>query len=254
MVGSVIHELAIPSGRVLFAWHSLDHVGLDESHQSIGPQFDYFHANSVDMDGQGNLLISARNTWGVYKVSRKTGEVMWRLGGKKSDFEMGPGTVFAWQHDARFHEHGRLISLFDDGADPKVEPQSRALDAHARHQADARPPDAQVHAPACAPRDAHGQRAAAPERQHARRLGERAVLHRVRAERRRAVRRAAAERAGRRTVPSASPGSASRRLPPKLVTRPARPAGSAMRAGTARPRWPRGSSSPGAAPARCRRP
>ena len=127
VVGSVIHELEIPSGRVLFAWHSLDHVGLDESHQSIGPQFDYFHANSVDMDGQGNLLVSARNTWCVYKVSRKTGEVMWRLGGKKSDFEMGPGTVFAWQHDARFHEHGRVISLFDDGADPKAEPQSRAL-------------------------------------------------------------------------------------------------------------------------------
>ena len=127
VVGSVIHELAIPSGRVLFAWHSLDHVALDESHQTIGPQFDYFHANSIDIDGQGNLLISARNTWAVYKVSRKTGEVIWRLGGKKSDFAMGAGTVFAWQHDARFHEHGQLISLFDDGADPKAEPQSRAL-------------------------------------------------------------------------------------------------------------------------------
>jgi Arylsulfotransferase (ASST) len=127
VVGSVIHELAIPSGRVLFAWHSFDHVALDESHQTIGPQFDYFHANSIDVDGQGNLLISARNTWAVYKVRRKTGEVIWRLGGKKSDFEMGPGTVFAWQHDARFHEHGRLISLFDDGADPKAEPESRAL-------------------------------------------------------------------------------------------------------------------------------
>ena len=127
VVGSVIHELAIPSGRVLFAWHSLDHVALDESYQTIGPQFDYFHANSVDMDGQGNLLISARNTWAVYKVSRKTGAVIWRLGGKKSDFTMGHGTVFAWQHDARFHEHGRVISLFDDGAEPKAEPQSRAL-------------------------------------------------------------------------------------------------------------------------------
>ncbi|MGZ4439672.1 MAG: arylsulfotransferase family protein [Gaiellaceae bacterium] len=127
VVGSVIHELAIPSGRVLLAWHSLDHVGLDESHQTIGPQFDYFHANSIDMDGQGNLLISARNTWAIYKVSRKTGEVIWRLGGKKSDFAMGAGTVFAWQHDARFHEHGRLVSLFDDGAEPKAEPESRAL-------------------------------------------------------------------------------------------------------------------------------
>jgi hypothetical protein len=127
VVGGVVQELEIPSARVLFEWRSLDHVGLDESHQTIGPQFDYFHINSIDVDGDGNLLISARNTWAVYKVSRKNGKVIWRLGGKKSDFAMGKGTVFAWQHDARHHEEGRVISVFDDGADPKVEPQSRAL-------------------------------------------------------------------------------------------------------------------------------
>jgi hypothetical protein len=42
---------------------------------------------------------------------------------------MGPGTAFAWQHDAREHQtaQGTLISLFDDGASPKVQPQSRGL-------------------------------------------------------------------------------------------------------------------------------
>ena len=127
VVGGVVQELEIPSGRVLFEWKSLDHVGLDESHQTVGPAFDYFHINSIDVDGDGNLLVSARNTWAVYKLSRKTGRVIWRLGGKKSDFAMGPGTTFAWQHDARHHEEGRVISVFDDGADPKVAPQSRAL-------------------------------------------------------------------------------------------------------------------------------
>jgi hypothetical protein len=52
--------------------------------------------------------------------------VIWRLGGKKSDFQMGPGTRFAWQHDARPHDGG-LLSLFDDGAAPKVQPESRGL-------------------------------------------------------------------------------------------------------------------------------
>jgi hypothetical protein len=51
---------------------------------------------------------------------------MWRLGGKRSDFAMGPGTTFAWQHDARAHGGG-VLTLFDDGAAPEVEPQSRAL-------------------------------------------------------------------------------------------------------------------------------
>jgi hypothetical protein len=112
---------------VLFEWRSLDHVAVEETHAIYtGHPLDYFHVNSIDLTADGNLLVSARNTWGVYKVSRKTGEVLWRLGGKRSDFEMGKGTVFAWQHDARHHGNG-LISVFDDGAAPQVEPQSRAL-------------------------------------------------------------------------------------------------------------------------------
>lgn len=127
VVGGVVQELALPSGKVLFEWRSLDHVALSESHQSIGPRFDYFHVNSVDLASDGNLIVSARNTWAVYKISRRTGRVIWRLGGKRSDFRMGPGTSFAWQHDARELDGGRLLSLFDDGGDPRVEPQSRGL-------------------------------------------------------------------------------------------------------------------------------
>jgi hypothetical protein len=128
VVGGVIQELEVPSARVLWEWHSFDHVGIDESHQGIGPQFDYFHINSVDVDSAGNFLVSARNTWAVYKVSRETGQVQWRLGGKKSDFAMGPGTTFAWQHDARHHGAGdRFISIYDDGAAPPVEKHSRAI-------------------------------------------------------------------------------------------------------------------------------
>ena len=52
--------------------------------------------------------------------------MIWRLGGKNSDFQMGPDTLFAWQHDARPRGE-QLVSLFDDGAAPKVQPQSRGL-------------------------------------------------------------------------------------------------------------------------------
>ncbi len=127
VVDSLVQELEIPSGRVLWEWRSLDHVGLDESYAKVGPRYDYFHLNSIDLDDAGELLISARNTWAVYKVSRRTGDVLWRLGGKKSDFQMGTGTGFAWQHDARIHDGGRRISIFDDGAAPQVQPQSKGL-------------------------------------------------------------------------------------------------------------------------------
>ena len=78
------------------------------------------------VDTDGNLLVSARNTHALYEVDRHTGKVLWRLGGKKSDFTMGKGTVFNWQHDARRHGDG-TISVFDDGAFPKLEDHSRAL-------------------------------------------------------------------------------------------------------------------------------
>src|SRR5207248_1244606 len=74
--------------------------------------FDYFHINSVELGGDGNLLISARNTHAVYEIDRRTGAVLWRLGGRRSTFDMGPGTTFAWQHDARW-PRPTTISLFD---------------------------------------------------------------------------------------------------------------------------------------------
>ncbi len=127
LVGGVVHELAIPSGRVLHEWKSLDHVDITESYQGIGPKYDYFHINSIDIDADGDLLVSARNTWTLYKVDRESGEIKWRLGGKKSDFTMGPGTNFEWQHDARHHGNGSRISLFDNAAAPAKEKQTRIL-------------------------------------------------------------------------------------------------------------------------------
>ena len=128
VIGGIVQEIAIPSARVLFEWRSLDHVAIDEAYATYtGHAFDCFHINSVDVDADGNLLVSARNTWAVYKLDSETGRVIWRLGGKRSDFQMGPGTRFAWQHDARHHDEGRLISIFDNGAAPPVAPQSRVL-------------------------------------------------------------------------------------------------------------------------------
>lgn len=130
VIGGVVQEIELPSGRVLFEWRSLDHVDIAESHQpySTTGAYDYFHVNSIELDHDDNFLVSARNTWAVYKIDRGTGNVLWRLGGKKSDFKMGAGTGFAWQHDARRQGGSNyLVSLFDDGAAPAVQPQSKAL-------------------------------------------------------------------------------------------------------------------------------
>jgi hypothetical protein len=125
-----VQEIDIATGRVLFEWHSLGHVRLDESYERPPKKqslpYDYFHVNSIDEDADGNLLVSARNTHAVYKIDRRSGDILWRLGGKRSDFAMGPGTRFAWQHDARRRPDG-TITLFDNEAAPRVGPESRGL-------------------------------------------------------------------------------------------------------------------------------
>jgi hypothetical protein len=122
---SIVQEIDIATGKVLFEWHSLDHVGIEDSWSPILSPFDYFHVNSIDVDLDGNLLVSARNTWGIYKLDRKTGAVIWRLGSKTSDFDLGPGAQFMYQHDARAHSDG-TITLYDDGPGNDSH-QSRAM-------------------------------------------------------------------------------------------------------------------------------
>jgi hypothetical protein len=130
MVSSA-QEIDIATGKVLFEWNSLDHVPLAESRQTFAGvsatvPYDYFHINSVSLASDGDLLISSRNTWTVYKVSRSTGAIQWRLGGKKSDFTAGPGATFYWQHDSRMVAPD-LLSVFDNGSTPPEEAMSRGL-------------------------------------------------------------------------------------------------------------------------------
>jgi len=131
VLDSVVQEIDIPTGLVLFQWDSLDHVPLTESETAYpaGTQhpYDYFHVNSIQQDTDGNLVVSGRNTWAAYKIDHGTGAVLWRLGGRRSTFRIGSSAQFAFQHDIRIHP-GNLVTLFDDGAGPPyVHKQSRAI-------------------------------------------------------------------------------------------------------------------------------
>ena len=123
-----VQEVDLKSGRVLSDWNSLEHVGIDESLQPAphhGQGYDFFHLNSVAETDDGNLLISARNTCAIYKVDRSTGKVMWRLGGKRSDFHLSSAAHFWWQHDAR--PHGASVMTVFDNEGPDKAKQSRGL-------------------------------------------------------------------------------------------------------------------------------
>ncbi|MEA2147116.1 MAG: hypothetical protein QOG59_2703 [Solirubrobacteraceae bacterium] len=133
VLDAVIQEVDVKTGLLLFQWDSLDHVPLQASYLGLpapNQAFDYFHVNSVHEDPDGSLIVSSRNTWAAYKISRQDGHVMWTLGGKHSSFAMGPGAAFAFQHDVRVDAAGDArVTVFDDGAGPpSVHAQSRAIE------------------------------------------------------------------------------------------------------------------------------
>jgi len=129
-----VQEVSLATGKVLFEWHSAKHVSPAESYLPLGKKaggfkspYDYFHINSVALDTDGSLIVSARHTSAVYDIRKSDGKIVWRLGGKKSDFTFGAGAKFAWQHDARRQTDGTL-TLFDNAAQSEQKGiQSRAL-------------------------------------------------------------------------------------------------------------------------------
>jgi hypothetical protein len=132
LADTLLQEIDLKTGLVTYEWHSLDHVSLSDSYAAASPgsriePFDYFHINSIDVEQDGDLLVDARNTWAAYDIDPRTGQVRWRLGGRRSSFALGSGAVTAWQHDARQQPNGD-ISFFDNGATPRAHPQSRAIE------------------------------------------------------------------------------------------------------------------------------
>jgi hypothetical protein len=125
----IVQEIDIRTGRVLFQWDSAGHVPYRDSHNprpaSAASPWDWFHINGVHLDADGNLLINSRYTWTTYKVSRRTGKVIWELGGRQSTFALRAargqvldraGEIFAFQHDPEAIGNG-AYTFFDDESD-----------------------------------------------------------------------------------------------------------------------------------------
>ena len=130
IVDNVVQEIDLKTGLVLFEWHAFGNVSPSESYTPVptepGFEWEYFHANAAEVAPDGNFLVSARNTSTLYKINRQTGKIMWRLGGKKSDFKLGAGVRFDFQHSARTLADGS-IRLYDNSAAPPHRKASRAI-------------------------------------------------------------------------------------------------------------------------------
>jgi hypothetical protein len=120
VTGTVVQHVS-DEGALLFQWSAFDHfdvTDLDAADRS-GGTVNWTHGNALDLDTEGNLLVSFRNLGEITKIDTRTGEVVWRMGGSRNDFEFtdAPVPPFARQHGLRVTAAGRLL-LLDNLGDP----------------------------------------------------------------------------------------------------------------------------------------
>ncbi|MHB1808493.1 MAG: arylsulfotransferase family protein [Solirubrobacteraceae bacterium] len=125
---ALYQEIDVKTGLVRREWSSIDHVSLSESYSSASgasaeKPFDFFHLNTIDPREDGTTLLSSRNTSALWIIDTKTGQILQRVGGKKSTVKQEAGTRTAFQHDVMTLPNGN-ISIFDNGGSPFEEPYS----------------------------------------------------------------------------------------------------------------------------------
>jgi len=128
VTGLIIQELDV-SKQVIFQWRSWDHYEItDASHADFTQSFfTYVHGNALEFDLDGHILLSARNMDEITKINRQTGEIIWRLGGKRNQFEfINDPDGFSFQHDIRRLSNGH-ITIFDNGVYHTL-PYARAVE------------------------------------------------------------------------------------------------------------------------------
>jgi hypothetical protein len=111
---------------VLEGW---DHFGwADRIEPPRDTLMDFDHPNSIDLDHDGNYVVSYRNMGEVTKIDARTGRIIWRLGGRNSQFTIrgDPLGGFSAQHTARILENGNLL-LYDNGT-RHTPPETRAVE------------------------------------------------------------------------------------------------------------------------------
>ncbi len=128
VTGLVLQELDT-SDNVVFEWRSWDHFLITDTLAALtDPVVDYVHGNAIEVDTDGNWLISSRHLSEITKIDRDTGDILWRWGGRNNQFTSTnePAPNFALQHDIRRLANGH-VSLFDNRTD-LVPLNSRAVE------------------------------------------------------------------------------------------------------------------------------
>ncbi|HEX4734850.1 MAG TPA: arylsulfotransferase family protein [Thermoleophilaceae bacterium] len=130
VLDNVVQEIDIRTGRVLLNFSAARRISPRQSYvrpPKDAGAWDAYHVNSITEDTDGNLLLTSRHMSAVYKIDRRTGRVMWKLGGRGGDFKLSNAARFYYPHDAQRAPDG-TITILDNHAGPvTLNHASRAL-------------------------------------------------------------------------------------------------------------------------------
>lgn len=125
-----IFEIDTTTNHIIHQWNSKDHFSILETgeHLNLKAQhIDYFHLNSIQyIEHDQTVLLSSRDMSEITKVKWPEGQIVWRMGGKKNEFEFLNDEIgFTGQHQARMYNDTLL--LFDNGTFHKKKQSSAVM-------------------------------------------------------------------------------------------------------------------------------
>lgn len=127
VTGTVVQHLD-PAGGLVFEWSAFDHFAITDLDLDArsGPDVNWTHGNALDLDADGNLLVSFRSLSEITSIDIRTGAVRWRMGGLRNQFAFDrPGPPFLRQHGVRASAGGFV--LLDNFGEPEESRAERYL-------------------------------------------------------------------------------------------------------------------------------
>lgn len=120
IVGDKVVERA-PDGTLTDLWTAWDHLDADPE-TGTDPLWGFAHANALDHDpDEDALYVSCRRLNTIFKIDRQTGDCLWQLGGKDSDFVLPDGGTTFFERQHQFHVWDDGIVVFDNGSFERME-------------------------------------------------------------------------------------------------------------------------------------